>query len=74
MGVPAVRRQVVEEAVDDLRRDDVPDVLRLAVPEALEGDAEALPATLKTGPPLLPGLMAASIWMTSSRPGLCWYV
>ena len=52
---------VLEEMLDDRRGDHVAGVLRDVAAVALEGDADDL-AACRTGPPELPGLIAASIW------------
>ena len=53
---------ILEKTTDDRRGNHVADVLRHIAAVALKGDADHL-AILQHGPPLLPGLMAASIWM-----------
>jgi hypothetical protein len=62
-GVAAMSIDVLKEMLDDSRGNDVSNVL--GVDQCLEGDAHHLVA-LSAGPPLLPELMAASIWMARS--------
>ena len=55
-------RDILQEVPDDRRRDHVADILRHIAGEALKRDADDFPSCI-TGPPELPGLIAASIWI-----------
>jgi hypothetical protein len=67
--------QLVDDRLGDVDRDGKaqPDVATFEPGRAAtaEGIPTSSPLQLTMAPPLLPGLMAASVWMASARSALC---
>jgi hypothetical protein len=64
---PTVALVVVDEVRDDRLRDDVSDVLRVLVLQALKGDAYALPAGVERG-----AAAVAAVDLQKHSVELCW--